>query len=136
MSTPEKIVKTIEDEPLLEELNLPDLFKEYKRYAWKENEYTLRKNTIKEAILEITREVKADTIVANDWKASYVLPTPGKTLNPDLLRTNIMRICKLDAATVAKIFTMSETPKKASAAHVRITGPKDALPKKAKDDDA
>lgn len=126
-----KIVITIENEPLLNDLELPELLKDYKKSCWKLDEYSVRKQSDRSAITDVIRVVHADTVtcpISNDlFSATIVTPLPSSKLDMNELRTNLQRLGKLDAHTVAVIFakSMKTVPRKP---YVKISAPKGVLP--------
>lgn len=127
-----KIIIQFEDEPLLAELELPELIKEYKRSFTKEVEYAYKTLSIRDSLKTVVETVKADTVVYRDWKSTIVRPTQGKHLDMDDLRTNMMKMGKLDAVQVAKILAASLKDNKPPVPYVRISAPKGELPKRPK----
>lgn len=130
MSKPQserKIVK-YEEEPLLAELEIPELLEERQQYADKEKIFKAKKDSVSAGILSAVEAVNADTVLYTDkkgeWSIVRVEPEPSKTLDEDLLRENLMKIGKLDAAVIAKIFGKSTVLGETKKPYVRVYPPK------------
>ncbi len=118
----EKVVVDMDDEPLLEDLGLPDLLKEYRRlhleeknFETKAKTFTEKKKPFGDAIQEAIKSVKADVVQADidgsRWQATLVKGDDDATkTDEDKLKENLMKLGKLDAALIAKIFKASQVP--------------------------
>ena len=137
MSKPEKskVTVTFGEDPVLEDLDLPGLLKEYKANIIKETfhkekmeYYAIKRSDIKDGIKTIIETVHADTVLYTDsmggeWKSTLVQPGTSPILDENLLRSNMMRLGKLPAPVVAAIFEKSTVPGKPKAAYVKVTVP-------------
>ena len=124
-----KVIVEFANEPLLEDLQLPELLKEYKHFVDKKDEYAKKATAVSATIKTIVETVKADTVLYTDarggeWRSTLVRPEAGTKTDLDLLRDGMMKIGKLDAVTVAKIFAKAEVPTEPRESYVRITLPK------------
>ncbi len=129
-----KVIVKYTDVPILEDLEFPGLIKDLKKQSWKVYEASLMVKSIRTDIQTAVEAVKADTVVYKDWSSTVVRPQPGRRLDMDRLKTNLMKIGKLDAAQVAAIFEASMVPKAMRVPYLLITAPEGELPKKEKRD--
>lgn len=130
----DKIIVTVEQNPLLLELDLPELLKEYKKFAdqmgfhkTKMDFYDVKRTAVKASIGVIIDTVHADSVVYVDpegvnWKSTMVRPEAAPVLDEDKLRVNMMKIGKLPAPVVQEIFKLSTVPGKPKASYVKVTG--------------
>lgn len=132
----ERVIIDYEEEPLLAELELPGLIERYRKAYLRKFAADAAVDAAKAEIDSVVQAVGADTVTFDGWSIAHVVPEAGKTISEEKLRANMMKIGKLDAETIAKIFTKSEVDKKAAAPHPRITAPKGVLPTKSKKDGA
>lgn len=134
MSKPEKKKVTINvaDSPILEELDVPSLLKQYHSThlehldaSAKANKFETKKKTINASLQVAMAQVGADIVVykgkEKTWQGTLVSGEPGVKLNEDKLRENLMKMGRLDAKTVTEIFAASEDPVPARASFVRVT---------------
>ena len=126
----EKRTSDVSEEPMLVELELPELFKEHKRFAEKVKEYTAKKDAVRESIQAIVEDAGADVVTYTDprggaWKVDLVKSEPTKKLELDLLRDNMRKLGKRDAVLVARIFAKSEVDVPAKEPYIKVFVPKD-----------
>ena len=133
----EKIIVTVEQEPLLLDLDFPELLKAYRKvnekYAFhnaKTELYDAQRRQIKNSIGIAIDAVKADVVVYTDskgleWKSTRISPDPKEVLDPSMLRTNIMKFGKLAAPIVQKIMDASMI-KQPITPYVRVIIPDEA----------
>ena len=119
---PEKVIINYTDAPILEELDFPDLVKDFRKYHVKEKAaeteasgWKKKKQSIGESIQTAVETANADTVLYNsgrkEYKATVVKDDNDSTkTDEDLLRENLMKIGKLDARLVARIFAESQVP--------------------------
>lgn len=111
MSTEErKIVKYEEDRDFFDAVDLVQRMTDYKKAKEKAE---AAESARKEAAGELQKIIDAygcDTVQYGEWSASIVRGTPGEKLNLDLLRTNLMKVGKLDAELIQCIFEASMEP--------------------------
>ena len=140
MSKPEKVekvIKSFDSEPLLEDLAFRDLLLKYRRIAKKqkdaEDEVTSLKITkapisaeIQEAIKAVNADVVTGIPVARGETARVTLVKfeDSESLNEDKLRENLMKIAKLDVVLIEKVFkaSMDKVPAKASYINIKVAG--------------
>jgi len=111
----DKRVVDVTQEPLLQEMDMPGLFKAYKHAATKEAEYKHRKSSITDDIKECMSSVDADIVTytdthGGDWHANLIKPEPRLALVEDKLRENLGKLGKLDALLIARILLASKVP--------------------------
>ena len=123
---------TFEDAPVLAELDFPALVKSYRKIHLKEKEAELeaarfkaQKTPIGEEIQEALKVAGADTVTmeisGKEFRTSLVKGDENATkTNEDKLRENMMKMGKLDAVLVAKIFEKSQVPA-VRKSHILIT---------------
>ena len=133
----EKIIVTVEQEPLLLDLDFPELLKAYRKvnekYAFhtaKTELYDAQRRQIKNSIGVAIDAVKADVVVYTDpkgleWKSTRISPDPKEVLDEGKLRTNMMKLGKLAAPIVQKIIGESIV-KQPSTPYVRVIIPDEA----------
>ena len=116
-----KRIVNFDDVPILADLELPDLLKEFRKYHVKEKDaktemesWQSKKRTVGEGIRTAIEAADADIVLYTSGKKEYratLVKSEGLTAtDEDRLRENMMKIGKLDAELVAKIFKFSQTP--------------------------
>jgi hypothetical protein len=134
MSKPqaEKVIKDVSENPLLVDLEVPELTRLYARYRAKEAmfEKLAKKWEAKKKSVGVNLQVAANAVGADAvtfasqrfiWQASVVKGEPSKKLNSDKLRENLMKLHKLDAKTVQSLFDASSDDVPAKASYVIVS---------------
>ena len=134
MSKPikEKIVIAFENEPLLADMDFENLVLKFDRLHCKEREYSQQvahwkelKDTTGLDIRAAIEAVNADTVTATfdgkEFRTTLVKGEPGSKTDEDKLRENMLKIGKLDADTVSRIFKLSQVPTEAKKPYIRVT---------------
>ena len=134
MNPKEKIIVTVEQNPLLLELELPELLKEYAKLKEQEDFHAIQvafygnqRTAVKASIGVIINAVKADSVVYTDpkgieWRSTMVRPESSPVLDPSKLRVNMGKIGKLAAPVIQDILMKSTVPGKPKASYVRVSG--------------
>lgn len=128
----EKVVVNVDDSDVLQDADIRSLIAQSVTYAEREAHFKSLKDALRKEIFAIGDAIGADRIQFSDdtgnWGVEYVRPDPTKVyekLDIDLLKTNLMKLGKLAAPVVEKIFKASMVPAEPTAAHVRIYPPKE-----------
>lgn len=126
----ELVVKDVEDDPILQELDLPGLFREHKRRKAAEAKAKALTAAVRDNILTALQTAKADKGVWTDargnfWQATITRKAAGEKLNQASLKRNMGKFGGLDAGTVRKIFAKSMDPVDEGDPYVVVTVPKD-----------
>ena|SRR3990167_8409710 len=128
----EKIIKNFADEPLLADLNFTELTKEFYKLHVKQKDseveaaaYKKKKESIGIDLATAVGAVGADTVTYSHGKKEYratVIPDDDDVTktSEDNLRENLMKIGKLDAAVIERIFKASQVPAPRKG-YVRVT---------------
>ena len=128
----EKVIVDYDDTPILADLEVDALLEEFYEHHTKEQEalaeskkWKAKKDIVGSSIQAAIEVVAADSVTmlsgSKQWKATIVKFEPGTQTDEDKLRGNLMKIGKLDAVTVAKIFAASQVPAAARKPYVRVT---------------
>ena len=126
----EPVVVNFDDEPLLAELELVSILKDYRKLSRKEKEAKTEKSLLNKSVMAIIEAVNADTVIYDEprkgaWKATIVRSEPGEMLDLDKLKMNLGMLGKLDAARINGIIAASMVPTKPKDPYVKITPPKE-----------
>ena len=124
-----KIEFEVEKTPILQELDAVTLMKEAAKYGVKEKFYKKKKDEKRGELAEILKSIHADRITFKDdkdrtWITDYYAGGPGEKLDQDLLKTNLMKIGKLPAPVVEKIFKASMVPTE-SESYAKVIPPRE-----------
>ena len=128
----EKIVVEVAGNMLLEELEVPELLKEFRKWYVKEHDaaheaskWKKKKDAVGVNLQVAIEAVQADSVTHTsnnkEWRATLVKGEPGEKLNEDKLRDNLMRMCKLDAGTINKVFAESQDKTDSKRPYVLVT---------------
>ena len=128
----EKTIVTLEQVPVLEELGFKDLAKKFDKIHVEEKEaekevarINLKRKAVGIELQAAIEAVQVDSVEFISGKFKYrttlVKSEPGEKLDESKLRTNLMKMGKLDAGMVAAIINASQTPTEARAAYVLVT---------------
>jgi len=135
MSKAEARIITVEQAPILTELGLPELIKDYKAvytheifHKTKMEFYGKKRDAVKESIRIAIVAANADTVVYTDskgleWRSTIVEPETPKVLDPQLLAMNIMKIGKLPSPVAQQIIAKSTVDGTKRKAYVKVTVP-------------
>ena|SRR3990167_7893420 len=128
----EKVIIPFEREPILADLGFPDLVKEFHRLHLEEKDAEIKAQNWRNKRLAVSGEIQAaiETVHADSvdydsgrrqFRATLVKGDPSKKLNEDRLRENLMKLGKLDAALLKKIFDASQDDVPAKKPYVLVT---------------
>lgn len=132
MSKAEKVEISIEDAkaPVLEALDVPALFNKMAEIKKAKTKLDLQEASIKSQLQIAAEAVGADSLLwtpvegKDPFRATVVAATPpGKKTDEDLLKTNMGKIGKLDAALIKKIFDKSQKDTKGRSSYVTVKVP-------------
>ena len=134
MSKPEKEKRIVnfENAPILADLEFPELVKEFHKFNSSEKEATAeaekwkkKKQIIGVDIQTAIETAEADTVVYETskrvYRATLIKGEPGSKTDEDKLKLNLMKIGKLDAGIIAKIFAASQVPTEAKKSYILLT---------------
>ncbi len=128
----EKVIVNFNEHPILEELGFKDLVKRFKSYQEEEAEKTkavakinVKRKIIGAEIQAAIEAVKADSVDLTSgeftYRATLIKGEATTETDEDKLKMNLMRMGKLDAATIEKIFKVSQVDVPAKASYVLVT---------------
>ena len=132
-SETEKVIIDFKTEPILADLDFPALLRDYREKHLKEKEaeavvakWKSKKQVVGEEIQNAIEVVNADSVTytgrgGKNWKATLVKGEPGTKTSEDLLKTNLMKLGKLDAGMIEVIFKASQVPVEARKSYVLVT---------------
>ena len=132
-SETEKVIIDFKTQPILADLDFPALLRDHHENHKKQQsaekdaaKWKLKKQRIDEEIQNAIEVVSADSVVyaargGKTWKATLVKGEPGSKTDEDLLKTNLMKLGKLDAGMIEVIFKASQVPVEARKSYVLVT---------------
>lgn len=128
----EKTVIALESAPVLEDLGFTDLVKKFKKLQVEESVADVEVAKIHKKRMATGAEiaaaievVQADSVDFTSGKFSYratlVKGEAGSATDEDKLKLNLMKMAKLDAGVIEKIFAASQVPVAARKPYVLVT---------------
>jgi len=129
----EKVVVKYDDyAALFDDLGVVDLVLKFDKLRVEESKAQAKVDKInkdrKEVGIEIFAAidaVQADSVIMEsgdfEFTATLVKGEPSTATDEDKLKINLMKMAKLDAATIEKIFKASQVPVKARASYTLVT---------------
>lgn len=128
----EKVIITMEQAPVLDDLDFKTLVKDFYKYRGKQadaeveaNAAKVKKDNIGLEIAAAIETVKADSVLVNvgkfELKATLVKSEESSKTDEDKLKLNLMKIAKLDAQMIAKVFAASQEKIPARKPYVLVT---------------
>ena len=134
MSKPEKekVIVDCAANDLLGDLNVPELIRTFHKHWEKERaadaeaaKHKKDKDKVGENLIAAIDAVQADTVTYTGRKYIYrttvIRGEPGEKLDEDKLRENLMKIGKLDAEILSRIWKLSQTPTDPRKSYIRLT---------------
>ena len=128
----EKIIIQASEAPILDDLGFTDLVKKFKKLKDEEDEASIAVSSINKRRANVGAEIAAaiETVQADSvdfasgkfaYHATLVKGQPGSATDEDKLKLNLMKMAKLDAATIEKVFASSQVPVAARKSYVLVT---------------